>query len=106
MSRQQARELGIDIESRPWAPAIFFGFSLDPDIWRRQPPSEPLPLGTYAEPDWGKTLPSWKQLGWTFQWDRDTHTTHTGFIHTTHLNNASGRLLDLNHHKPLPPEPW
>ena len=108
MSRDVARERGIDEDNR-WLPARFFGFNLDPEVWRREvtddlPPLD-YPSGDFRSGiDWERTLANWESKGLSFDWNRDSKRVRTGFISRDGLESAEGRLMELRQHKPEVPQ--
>lgn len=106
LSRAIARERGIEEDNR-WLPARFFGFTIDPDVWRREATAAPAYFAAGDNRtgiDWDTTLRQWLAAGWHFQWDRDLHSARTGFIHRNTLNSTEGRLLMLRQHRPETPK--
>ena len=108
LSRPVARELGIDMENR-WRPARFFGFEIDEEIWCREATDElPLKMFDVHDPrsgvDWDNTLSTWIRHGLSFDWDRDSKCSKTGFINRNGLETAEGRLLMLRQYHPEPPQ--
>jgi hypothetical protein len=96
-------------EANRWLAARFFGLAIDPEVWRRQiddqfPPKSLGGSDYRAVIDWEATLSTWGRAGYEFDWDRDSKSPRTGFIHRNTLLDAEGRLLELRQHKPEPPD--
>jgi hypothetical protein len=92
-----------------WLPARFFGFNLDPEVWRRDVTDELPPLDYTSDDfrsgiDWERTLAKWESKGLAFDWNRDSKRSKTGFISRYGLESAEGRLMELRQHKPEAPQ--